>query len=50
MKFIEVFENSDAIYIVTEYYEGGDLQMYMEQREFEALDEDRVKELAANIA
>ena len=50
IKYIEDFETRDAIYLVIEYQAGGDLQMYMEKRNFEVLEEERVKALATKIA
>ena len=50
MKCIEVFEEFNVIYIVTEFCHGGDLKMYLEKRGFDTLWETKVKELAEKIA
>jgi serine/threonine protein kinase len=34
-QMMETFENSDNIFIIMEYFEGGDLFDYLKQRKFE---------------
>lgn len=50
IKCVEVFETAQEILMVTEFCPGGDLQMYMENRGFEALDEDNAREIVLKIA
>ena len=35
IKLIEFFSTGKESFIVTEFHQGGDLQMYMEKRNFE---------------
>lgn len=42
IRFYDVFENHDYIYIVMEYLEGGDFFSYLEQRNFK-ISEERAK-------
>jgi len=44
IRFYDVFENSDYIYIVMEYLKGGDFFNYLESRNFK-IPEDRAKEI-----
>lgn len=45
IRFYDVFENSDYIYIVMEYLKGGDFFNYLESRNFK-ITEDRAKIIA----
>lgn len=49
IRFYDVFENSDYIYIVMEYLKGGDFFTYLESRNFK-ISEERAKTIAHNIA
>ena len=49
-RIVEAFEDEDSIYIVLEFCSGGDLQMFMNNRGFEPLDEARAKDLVFKIA
>ena len=49
IRFYDVFENSDYIYIVMECLNGGDLFNYLETRNFK-ITEDRAKAIAHQIA
>lgn len=49
IKFYDVFENSDYIYIVMEYLRGGDFFNYLETRSFK-IPEERAKVIAHQIA
>jgi serine/threonine protein kinase len=46
---LDYFENEESIYVVTDFYEGGDLYDYMLQRKF-AVGEERIKEISFQIA
>lgn len=48
IKLFDVFENSDFIYIITEYLEGGNLLNYLKKRSFK-LSEKRVAHLVHQI-
>jgi serine/threonine protein kinase len=41
---IETFENPDQIYIIMEYFTGGDLFDYLKKRNFE-VSEARIREI-----
>lgn len=45
IRLLDVFENSENIYIVIEYMQGGDLFTYLEKREFK-ITEDRARSIA----
>ena len=47
---VEFFENDQEAFLVTSRCLGGDLQMYMEAREFRNLAEGRIKQIARGIA
>ena len=47
---VEFFENDQEAFLVTRRCLGGDLQMYMEAREFRDLAESRIKQIARGIA
>ena len=47
---IEFFENDQEAFLVTRLCKGGDLQMYMEARDFKDLPESRLKHIAKGIA
>ncbi|CDW83301.1 myosin light chain kinase [Stylonychia lemnae] len=49
IRLLDVYENSENIYIVIEYMEGGDLFTYLEKREFK-ITEDRARSIAHQIA
>ena len=49
IRFYDVFENSDYIYIVMEYLKGGDFFTYLELKNFK-ISEDRAREIAHQIA
>lgn len=49
IRFYDVFENSDYIYIVMEYLQGGDFFNYLETRNFK-ITEERAKNIAHQIA
>ena len=45
IRFFDVFENADYIYIVMEYLKGGDFFSYLESKNFK-IPEDRSREIA----
>ena len=49
IRFYDVFENSDFIYIVMEYLKGGDFFNYLESKNFK-ITEERAKTIAHQIA
>jgi len=49
IRFYDVFENSDYIYIVMEYLKGGDFFNYLESKNFK-ISEERAKTIAHQIA
>ena len=49
IRFYDVFENSDFIYIVMEYLKGGDFFNYLESKNFK-ISEDRARTIAHQIA
>ena len=49
IRFYDVFENSDFIYIVMEYLKGGDFFNYLESKNFK-ISENRAKTIAHQIA
>lgn len=49
IRFHDVFENSDYIYIVMEYLKGGDFFNYLESKNFK-ITEERAKQIAHQIA
>ena len=49
-EMVEFFENDQEAFLVTSRCLGGDLQMYMEAREFRKLAESRLKQIARGIA
>ena len=50
LEFIELIENEEEAFLITRFCSGGDLQMYMAEREFEVLEEARAKHIARGIA
>lgn len=49
IRLLDVFENSEYIYIVLEYLTGGDLFTYLDKRDFK-ITEDRARSIAHQIA
>lgn len=49
IRFYDVFENSDFIYIVMEYLQGGDFFNYLESKNFK-ISEDRARAIAHQIS
>lgn len=49
IRFHDVFENSDYIYIVMEYLKGGDFFNYLESKNFK-ITEERARQIAHQIA
>lgn len=49
VSLIDYIENEESLYLVIDYYEGGDLYDYMLQRGF-AVGEERVKEIAFQVS
>jgi calcium-dependent protein kinase len=49
IRFYDVFENSDYIYIVMEFLKGGDFFNYLESRNFK-ITEERARTIAHEIA
>lgn len=49
IRFYDVFENSDYIYIVMEYLKGGDFFTYLELKNFK-IPEERARQIAHQIA
>ena len=49
-EMVEFFENDQEAFLVTRRCLGGDLQLYMEAREFEDLSESSLKQIARGIA
>jgi len=49
IRFYDVFENSDFIYIVMEYLKGGDFFNYLESKNFK-ISEDRARTIAHQIS
>ena len=47
---VEFFEDDQEAFLVTRLCKGGDLQMYMEARDFTDLTESRLKQIAKGIA
>ena len=50
LELVEIIENAKEAFLITRFCPGGDLQMYMAEREFEVLEEARAKYLARKIA
>jgi len=49
-KLVEVIENPNVLLIVMQYYPGGDLQNYMESRDYEPLSEETAKQFTRSLA
>ena len=50
LNLIEVIETQDMLFIVMQYYHGGDLQTFMQSREFEPLPEETAKQFTRKLA
>ena len=50
VKVVEAFETSEHAYLVMEFYDGGDLQMYMQDRNFQVMEEERAQDLIRKVA
>ena len=49
INIIEVFEDAGISYLVTNYYQAGDLHTYMTNQKHQTLDEESVKRLGRKI-